>query len=144
MEINILGNKVRLEIIIVCVLFGWIISSYLMCSCSKVSMKEGLEMMGSPLNWRTGNGVIGDTWDTPVSKKDSSYKSWYGKLDGNVGGKVPLPEGEMSLFYANKFDPKCCYKPQQYSNSSGCACISSEQMQYLNQRGGNRTHPSDF
>ena len=107
-------------------------------------MKEGLEMMGSPIGWRTGKGVPGDTWDTPALKDNTTYKSWFGKLDGNVGGEVPLPEGEMLMFYANKFDPKCCYQPQQYSNSTGCACISNKQMQYLNQRGGNRTHPSDF
>lgn len=144
MELNILGYKVRLEIIIVCVLLGWIISGYLMCSCSKISMKEGLEMMGASLDWRTGEGVIGDTWDTPASKQDTTYKSWFGKLEGNVGGEIPLPEGELAFFYANNFDPKCCYSPQQYSNGDGCACISKEQMNYLNQRGGNRTHPSDF
>lgn len=144
MELNILGCKVRLEIIIVCILLGWILCSYLVCSCSKITMKEGLEMMGSPIGWRTGKGVPGDTWDTPALKDNTTYKSWFGKLDGNVGGEVPLPEGEMSMFYANKFDPKCCYKPQQYSNSTGCACISNKQMQYLNQRAGNRTHPSDF
>ena len=137
--------KIRLEVILLTIILVWLIGGYTICSCSKVSsVKEGFQALGAEIGWRTGKGVPGDTWDTPASKDNTTYKSWFGKLDGNVGGEVPLPEGEMSMFYANKFDPKCCYEPQQYSNSTGCACISNKQMQYLNQRGGNRTHPSDF
>ena len=63
-------------------------------------------------------------------------------LEDNVGGKVPLPEGELLIFAENKFDPKCC--PSAYSNSSGCVCATPEQMNYLNTRGGNRTFSSIY
>ena len=68
----------------------------------------------------------------------------YGPLKNNTGGSVPLPENELNFFYNNKFDPSCCSQPQQYSSSTGCACITKEQMQYLNKRGGNNTFCSEF
>ena len=73
-----------------------------------------------------------------------STKDLFQSLDGIQAGQVPLPDDQMFLFYANKFDPKCCFKPQQYSSSTGCACISRDQMEFLNQRGENRTHPTTF
>ena len=63
----------------------------------------------------------------------------YAPLKGITGGPVPLPENQLDFFFANKFDGSCCAKPQQYSSSTGCACISPEQMKYLNRRGGNNT-----
>ena len=38
----------------------------------------------------------------------------------------------MTMFDDNKVTPECC--PATYSNSVGCACISSEQMSFLNPR----------
>jgi len=88
--------------------------------------------------------VPGDTWTAPGYDSYDGYESWFKPLDGIKGGPVPLPKDELFMFYANEFKPECCSKPQQYSASTGCACISSSQMQYLNMRGGNRTHPGDF
>ena len=61
----------------------------------------------------------------------------------NVGTPVPLPEGELFFFADNKFSPECC--PSTYSDSMGCACLSQAQVDYINQRGGNRTlGPTEF
>jgi hypothetical protein len=61
----------------------------------------------------------------------------------HVGTPVPLPEGELFFFADNKFTPECC--PSTYSDSMGCACLSQAQVDYLNQRGGNRTlGPTEF
>ena len=61
----------------------------------------------------------------------------------NVGTPVPLPEGELFFFADNKFTPECC--PSTYSDSMGCACLSQAQVDYINQRGGNRTlGPTEF
>lgn len=142
MDLNILGLKIRLEVILVTIILVWLIGGYTICSCSKVSsVKEGFQALGAEIGWRTGKGVPGDTWDMPSK---GSTKDLFQSLDGIQAGQVPLPDDQMFLFYANKFDPKCCFKPQQYSSSTGCACISREQMEFLNQRGGNRTHPTTF
>ena len=107
---------------IIILLLGVVIGATLLCSCSKTYITEGFE----PIK----NEVI-----NPYLNK------LYNSLENNVGGKIPLPEDTLNFFYANKFTPECCQLPQQYSNSSGCACISIEQMKYLNYRGGNNTRP---
>ena len=58
------------------------------------------------------------------------------KRSNYVGTPVPLPEGEMFFFKKNQFKPECC--PATYTTSAGCACISKDQLSYLNNRGGNR------
>lgn len=44
-DIVILGQKLRLEVIIICLVVGAILGGHLFCSCSKVTMHEGLEMI---------------------------------------------------------------------------------------------------
>jgi hypothetical protein len=55
---------------------------------------------------------------------------------------VPLPEGEMLLFANTPFKPECC--PNTYSNSTGCACMTGEQYNWLTLRGGNNVPYSEF
>ena len=142
MQINFLGFKIRIEIILVIIILGSLISGFAICSCSRVSsVKEGFKALGADIGWRTGEGVIGNSWDVP--SKETTTKLFQ-SLDNVKAGDVPLPDDQLFLFYGNKFDPKCCLQSQNYSSSQGCACISREQMEYLNQRGGNRTYPTSF
>ena len=77
--------------------------------------------------------VPGNTWGmVPTNEIDI-----FAPLKKNKGGQVPLPEGKLNFWYANEFRPECCLIPQQYSTSTGCACISVDQMRFLNERGGN-------
>jgi len=55
---------------------------------------------------------------------------------------VPLPEGEMLMFANTPFKPECC--PNTFSNSSGCACMTTEQYNYLILRGGNNVPYSEY
>ncbi len=55
---------------------------------------------------------------------------------------VPLPEGEMLMFANTPFKPECC--PNTYSNSSGCACMTGQQYNYLIMRGSNNVPYSEF
>jgi len=54
---------------------------------------------------------------------------------------VPLPEGEMLMFANTPFKPEC---NSAYSNSSGMACISVDQYNYLVTRGGNNVPYSEY
>jgi hypothetical protein len=134
---NFKMNIVNLLIIVVVVAF---ITTNVWCSCSG-GIREGfhsaVDIAGSALNYSMGKGVPVSWENTQINKPD-----WYGHLETNVGGKVPLPENKMFMFYDNKFDPSCC--PSTYTNSSGCVCLSSEQAKYLNTRGGNRTSASIY
>jgi len=55
---------------------------------------------------------------------------------------LPLPEGEMLMFANTKFAPEFC--PNTYSNSSGCAEMSSADYNYLVTRGGNNVPYSEY
>jgi hypothetical protein len=135
MEFTILGQKFRLEIVILCILVLWFISANVFCSCAggvKEGFNSAMDLTGAALDYTMGTGVKG-SWDKmrqdiPLNKNQ--------QLEGNVGGPVPLPEGELFIWRENKSDPNCC---PAYSTSTGCICSSPEQMNYLNERGGNRT-----
>lgn len=55
---------------------------------------------------------------------------------------VPLPEGQMLMFANTPFKPECC--PNAYSNSTGCACMTVDQYNYLIDRGGNNVPYSEY
>jgi hypothetical protein len=55
---------------------------------------------------------------------------------------VPLPEGELDMFASTPFKPECC--PNAYSNSTGCACMTGQQYNYLIARGGNNVPYSEY
>jgi hypothetical protein len=55
---------------------------------------------------------------------------------------VPLPEGEMLMFANTQFKPECC--PNTYSTSTGCACMTGNQYNYLVLRGGNNVPYSQY
>ena len=54
----------------------------------------------------------------------------------------PLPKGELAFFANTDFSPECC--PNTYSNSSGCACMTGDQYNYLIMRGGNNVPYSEY
>lgn len=102
--------------------------------------REGMAVMGSDIN-EVQNGDVAGMWVT----KANTYASEFGYgLMNNTGSAYtadePLKNGEMVIFANNKFKPECC--PSPYSSSTGCACITPEQINYLNTRGGNRTSDS--
>ena len=139
MEISILGHKLRLELILVCLLVGGFIGVNMFCSCAggaKEGFQAGTQLVGAALSYNMGNGVKG-SWEDSVNTP-SGYNSWYKGLEGNTQGlTVPLPEGQLAMFADNRSSADCC--PATYSNSMGCVCATPEQMKYLNERGGNRT-----
>ena len=136
MKLKFLGSQFNLASLAVVLIIGAAIGFYTLCSNS---MLEGFGSFGAPVNYIMGTDVPGDTWTQPLTNISTAYANMYAPLASNVGGKVPLPENELFFFYNNKFSPYCCFKPQQYSSSTGCACISTEQMKYISSRGGNNT-----
>jgi hypothetical protein len=58
---------------------------------------------------------------------------------------VPLPEGEMLMFANTPFKPECCGSGgSTYSTSTGCACMTVDQYNYLVQRGSNNVPFSEY
>lgn len=143
MEFKVFGQSVRLEIILLCLILGTLVFMITTCSCFKMSVfetfssvKEGLHNM-APLNDQIMANSP-NSWANKASEYASGmgYETVLAGQKNNVGTAVPL-ENTMLMFKDNKFKPECC--PSTYTSSTGCACISTDQTQYLNQRGGNRT-----
>lgn len=149
MEVSLLGMKINLVCVAISLLIGAIIGMTTLCSCSVIVKKdkEGFanknltNKMGAALNYKPSEGVPGNTWAASHTSNKNSEKSMYASLEGNVAGPVPPSDDQLFLFAGNKFSPDCCYKPNQYSSSTGCACISVDQMKFINSRGGNNTLP---
>jgi len=138
MDLKIFGIACRLEIIVICLLVGGILGGHLLCSCSRIGMQEGMALMGASVDYVMGQETA-NSWANKAKLYASSmgYNANDKKYSQNKGTPVPLPEGQMYMFSENKFTPECC--PSTYSSSTGCACITKEQVDYINQRGGNRT-----
>jgi hypothetical protein len=142
MQITIFGSKYSIEVIILCLVVGAILAMTSLCSCAggvKEGFNAGKSILGSVLDYNIGDGV-----QSSFSKVSSpaSYESYFSSLDGNTSGGAPLPNGQKLIFNDNEFKPECC--PATYSNSMGCVCATKPQMQYIDQRGGNRTLSSEF
>ena len=137
MELKLFGFKIPVVTVVISIILGMIISSFTLCSCVQLK-QEGFDM-GSNLNYNMGQGVPGDKWAVLPKNNVSTEKDMYASLEDNVGGTVPLPPDRLDFFFDTKFDPKCCYTPNQYSSSTGCACFSPAQMKYISSRGGNNT-----
>jgi hypothetical protein len=136
---------------------GAILGAHLFCSCTSFTVdgmpsnigsvfKEAFSQRnyGAPINHNMDTGVPGNNWETAarnyanqVGNQDNTDAGQYYK-----GGPIPLPPGELLIFAENEVKPECC--PSYYTSSTGCVCASKKQIDYLNQRGGNRTLDSEF
>ena len=59
-------------------------------------------------------------------------------LQGNFPKFEPGPDN-LFMFKDNQCKPECC--GASYSCDGGCVCTSTEQRNFINMRGGNRTAP---
>jgi len=140
MQVTILGEKMRVDVLILCLLVGGFIACMTVCSCAG-GIKEGMDMlMGAPLDWSMGKEIKGGITSWEAEDKDNGYDTWFQHLKENKGGSVP-PE-HLYMFQKNEARPECC--SSTYSVSNGCLCVSEDQMKFLNKRGGNRTFTTEF
>ena len=167
MELKLFGYEARLEIVVACIIIGMIAGLFMFCDCFQYGILEG--MTPNDINGKNKKAVtkkegtkkegfvnlsnndlnIDDSYTMGWVQTAKRYASGMGNKNrlntykDNVGTPVPLPEGELFFFADNKFKPECC--PSTYSDSTGCACLSQDQVNYINQRGGNRTlGPTEF
>ena len=137
MNIKILGITLRVECILISMIIGAILGCHLLCGCvTKEGMESAGAAAGAAIDYAMNKGVHTD-----------KYESKYDQVEVNGGSKlspqVPLPEGQLFMWANNEFSGKCC-NTSNVSGGGGCACITKEQADYLNTRGGNRASPSEF
>jgi hypothetical protein len=84
------------------------------------------------------------TWSMPTltyspgTTADSGVKTIWERAKQSI----PLPEGQLSFFSTTPFKPECC--PNAYSTSTGCACMTVDQYNYLHDRGSNNVPYSEY
>lgn len=177
MEISIGSYKLRVEILVLIVIVFWILFGHLLCSCCRVSLREGLEMAKDAVKKDTNEknakpsvpvkeGFVGannsaygpefatsqdsgvimppSQWNMPTltyspgTVPDAGVKS----ILDRPQQPVPLPEGELDMFATTDFKPECC--PNTYTSSTGCACMTVKQYDYLQNRGSNNVPYSEY
>ena len=81
---------------------------------------------------------INDDWLKRATfyQTQMGYSEYVKSLETNSSPVSGLNSHDMSFLANNRFTPECC--PSMYSSSTGCACITTEQGQFLNERGNNR------
>ena len=136
MELSIGSYKCRVEILIAIVVIFWIMFGHVLCSCSRISFSEGMELLKKTKEGFTGanNTAMGpefagaktpdyimnpSTWAMPTltyspgTRPDAGVKAIWDRPKQ----PIPLPEGEMDMFATTEFKPECC--PNAYSSSTG-------------------------
>lgn len=132
-------SKMRPEIILSIIFAVAILISSSWCGCSggvTEGFKNAVFVQGAALDYCMNSGVPKTRGQyNPPSGVWGQGKNRFARYAGNKGG--PVPPQNMFMLQNNRFDPSCCSSP--YSNSMGCVCLSEQQAEYLNERGGNRT-----
>ena len=153
MEVSLFGRKIRLVILVIFIIICIIIFGQTIYSCGAVKGNSS----GSSLGY---SAVEGFTSGAPYgpNAENVNTSSWgmpnltvhHGKpLSKGVQDilnrpqqPIPLPEGELDMFYKTPFKPECC--PNTFSNSKGCAFMTVKQYNYLVNRGGNNIPYSEY
>jgi len=169
MEIAIPGLKINLVTLFVIIVLFWIMCGHLLFSTCTVSASDFHSIFKSTASkvveaftnrkkeaftamkdsqFAKANDVPVDTsaWFTPNLsytkntdlKKDKPIQDILNRPEQ----PIPLPEGELDFFATTEFKPECC--PNAYSNSTGCACMTTKQYSYLIERGSNNVPYSEY
>jgi len=135
-------------------IIGMILGSHLFCSCTSLTVNGAPASIGNVIKEtfvsRNAANIRASVYDSVSDWEHAAlnYAKHVGSHDNTKsgqyykGGAIPLPPGELLIFAENPIKPECC--PSYYSSSTGCVCASQKQLDYLNQRGGNRTLTSEF
>lgn len=152
MEVSFGNYKLRIEILILIVIVFWILFGHLLCSCSKITVQEGLYMIKQIRNegFSSANstGIPREYLKTGQPTYIQNPNSWGNtnltqtKSNDKKEQPIPLPDGQLDMLANVDFKPECC--PSAYSSSTGCACLTVDQYDYLKDRGGNNVPFSEY
>jgi hypothetical protein len=98
----------------------------------------------SPYDLNSSSMINTSSWSAPnmTVVPGKPLSSGVQKFLAREPQPIPLPEGELNMFASTPFKPECC--PNAYSTSTGCACMTGPQYNYLVTRGGNNVPYSEY
>ena len=143
MEISIFSYKLNVEVLILIGVIYLIIIGHTFCGCCNVR-ETFVGSNTSPYDLSTQTIIDTSLWSNPdltITKGKPISKGAQDILN-RPSQPIPLPNNEMLLFANTSFKPECC--PNTYSNSAGCACMTTEQYNWLKSRGGNNVPYSEY
>lgn len=150
-SINVLGMKLRPEVLLLIAVVGVLAWTHLFAGCSRVGIMEGMQMLGASVDYKMGEGVH-NSWETREQQKGSSLE-WRSQDHDSYSSTFVAPEESLNFFADTDFKPECCGSTysanggllkEEGQSSGGCACMNKKQVDYINQRGGNRTSSTEF
>lgn len=147
MSLDIFGHKLSIEIFILIGVIYLILACHTVCGCCNLEGFVGANTnygQSSPYSLSNNKAPNTSSWGTGslVVKPGQPLSAATKKILNRQPQPVPLPKGELLMFANTPFKASCC--PNAYSNSSGCACMTSEQYNYLISRGGNNIPYSEY
>ena len=133
-ETNMLGVKCNPLLLLVCIIIGSLLGTFVFCSCTRFSFLETFKSMGSDINYNIGDGIK----DSYTNKRLEVIS------DDSKSSVIPgeILDRSMNIFSETKFSHSCC--PSAYSTSGGCACNVGSINDFINKRGNNRTSCSEY
>ena len=142
MEINFKLELILLILILIAVIYGFTFYSCCRCGNSKSKSKEGYSDL-SDYNIQK-RPINTSSWFSPNLTYNGSKPTSKGiqAIENRPPQPIPLPKNEMLMFANTPFGPEYC--PNTYSNSMGCAAMTTKQYSYLVGRGGNNVPYSEY
>ena len=143
MKIEIFGMTFGYTHIIILILISSLIT-HLLIGC--FDCVEGMQLMHSLIEYKMGEGV-NKSWENKEQGSGPSLAHRQQNHD-SYSSKFVGPEQSLNFFSNTDFAPECC--PSNYngtggvshsdgsSTGGGCACMNTQQIEYINTRGGNR------
>ena len=152
MNFELFGFKINIKHILALVVLYFIISSFLVCSCSRVnSLQEGMAVLGSDVSYKMGEGVS-SSWENRKSEQGPSLAHRPQNHDAYQSQMADI-EQTMDFFANTEFSQECCGSSYTGfggllsgggTTGAGCACLNKKQIDFINQRGGNRTLITEY
>jgi len=147
MSLDIFGYKLSIEFFILLGIIYLILACHTFCGCCNVEGFTGANTnngQSSPFSLTKNSHINTSSWGNgslivnPGKPLPKSVK----QILSRPSQPVPLPKGEMLMFANTPFKAECC--PNAYSTSTGCACMTTNQYNYLVTRGGNNVPYSEY
>ena len=147
MNLELFGFKISVELItVICIIYLILIVNTLYSCCNKEGFTGANTNYGesSIFNVNKDSPIDTSAWDMGnlTFKKNQPVDKAVKEILDRPAQPIPLPDGQMSMFATTPFKPECC--PNTFSNSSGCACMTVNQYNYLRERGGNNVPYSEY